>query len=240
MTLIDNIFIDNNRTYTIHPLPNGLSDHDGQNSTILNLPIPSKHMKCIHTTKFDNDSITHFQLQLSYEQWDNVFGNSNINEIFNNFLNTHLRCYNSSFKQSTKNITDNNQWTTIGIKTSSKRIRELFLQTRLNNDTNLKTYYKRYCKALSNIILAAKNLHYNRIILNSKNKMASTWEIIKKEKGKYNAHNTISLKVGNKEVTNQNKIATIFNNYFLSIAEALKSEINKHTNSKGPNPIRYL
>ena len=78
MTLIDNIFIDNNRTYTIHPLPNGLSDHDGQNLTILNLPIPSKHIKFIHTT-FDNDSITQFKLQLSYEQWDNVFGNSNIN-----------------------------------------------------------------------------------------------------------------------------------------------------------------
>ena len=70
--------------------------------------------------------------------------------------------------------------------------------------------------------------------------MASARKIINKEKGKYNDHNTISLKIGNKEITNQSKIATIFNNYFLSIAEALKSEINKHTNSKGPHPIRYL
>ena len=34
-TLIDNIFIDNRRHYTIHPYINGLSDHDAQ-LTILN------------------------------------------------------------------------------------------------------------------------------------------------------------------------------------------------------------
>ena len=70
--------------------------------------------------------------------------------------------------------------------------------------------------------------------------MASARKIINKEKGKYNDHNTISLKIGNNKITNQSKIATIFNNYFLSIVKALKSEINRHTSSKGPNPIRYL
>jgi hypothetical protein len=59
--------------------------------------------------------------------------------------------------------------------------------------------------------------------------MATTWKIINNEKGKYDNHNnTISLKIGNNEVTNQNKIANIFNNYFLSITETLKSEINTY------------
>ena len=39
-TLIDNIFMDNRRSYTIRSCPNGLSDHDGQILTLLNLPIP--------------------------------------------------------------------------------------------------------------------------------------------------------------------------------------------------------
>jgi protein subunit release factor A len=56
-------------------------------SWLLNLLIPPKSIKCIHTIKFDNNTVTDFQIQLSYEQWDNVFGN-NVNEIFNNFLNT--------------------------------------------------------------------------------------------------------------------------------------------------------
>jgi hypothetical protein len=88
VTLIDNIFIDNRRSYTIQPCPNGLSDHDGQSLTLLNLMIAPKSIKYIHTSKIDNNTITDFQMQLSYEQWDNVFGNNNVNEIFNNFLNT--------------------------------------------------------------------------------------------------------------------------------------------------------
>ena len=51
---------------------------------------------------------------------------------------------------------------------------------------------------------------------------------------------TLSLKIDNKKVTNQNKIANIFNSYFLSIADALNSGNNKHTNIKELNPLSYL
>jgi hypothetical protein len=48
-----------------------------------------------------------------------------------------------------------------------------------------------------------------------------------------------SLRIDDKEI-NQNTIANIFNSYFLSIAESLKSGDNKHTNLKEINPISYL
>jgi hypothetical protein len=153
-----------------------------------------------------------------------------------------LRCYYSSFnKKTTKNQHKINHWITTGIKTSCNRKRELFHLCRLNNDANLKAYYKRYCKILSNVILLAKKLHYNRIILNSNNKMATTWKIINHENGKPSHSNTtIALRIDNREVTNQAKIANIFNNYFLSIADSLISSNNNHTNAKEPNPISYL
>ena len=90
--------MDNRRSYTIRSCPNGLSDHDGQILTLLNLPIPPKSIKHIYTTKIDNNTVTDFQTQLSYEHWDEVFGN-NVNEIFINFLNTYLKCYYSSFNK---------------------------------------------------------------------------------------------------------------------------------------------
>jgi hypothetical protein len=144
-----------------------------------------------------------------------------------------LRCYYSSFnKITTKNPHDYNHWITTGIRTSCKRKRELFLLCRHNNDANLKTYYKIYCKILSNVILTAKELHYKRIILNSNNKMATTWKIINHENGKpSHCNNSISLRIDKKEVNNQNKIANIFNNYFLSIADTIhynESNINNH------------
>jgi exonuclease III len=96
-TLIDNIFIDNRRSYTIQRCLNGLSDHDGQILSLPNLIIPSNNATYMHTRRFNDNAVADFQLQLSYEQWDDVFDNNNVNEIFNNFLNTYLRCYYASF-----------------------------------------------------------------------------------------------------------------------------------------------
>jgi hypothetical protein len=220
-TLIDNIFIDNRRNYSITPCLNGLSDHDGQLLTLLNLPIPHNSTKYIYKRRIDNNTIADFQLQLSYEQWEDVFGKNNVNEIFDSFLNTYLRCYHSSFtKKVIKTQHNYEQWITKGIKTSCKRKRELLILCRHSNDLNLKNYYKRYCKLLTKVISAAKRLHYNRIILNSKNKMVTTWKIINYENGKSNYYKNIQSFMSDKEViTNQNAIANIFNNYFLTITD---------------------
>jgi 2C-methyl-D-erythritol 2,4-cyclodiphosphate synthase len=55
-----------------------------------------------------------------------------------------------------------------------------------------------------------------------------------------NSIETQSLVVDNNVIMNQNKIANIFNNYFLSIADSLNSDNNKHINTSMTNPINYL
>jgi len=46
---------------------------------------------------FNKDSIEDFKNNLSYEIWDNIFGGKNVDNIFNNFHNTFLRIFYSSF-----------------------------------------------------------------------------------------------------------------------------------------------
>ena len=71
--------------------------------------------------------------------------------------------------------------------------------------------------------------------------MVTTLKIINYENGKSNhCKNIQSLRIDNEEITNQNTIATIFNSYFSSIAETLKSGNNKHINIKETNPINCL
>jgi len=48
------------------------------------------------------------------------------------------------------------------------------------------------------------------------------------------------LKIDNKGITNQNRVANIFENYFFSIGESHNSGNNKHSNTKEPNPVSYL
>ena len=74
--------------------------------------------------RFINKSnIEEFLTQLSFERWDYVFGeDDDVNVIFNNFLNTYFRLYNSNFCK--KKITSNynyNPWITKGIKISCKK-----------------------------------------------------------------------------------------------------------------------
>jgi hypothetical protein len=65
--------------------------------------------------------------------------------------------------------------------TSSIHKRVLYLNCRNSNDTKLTENYKLYCTIVYKI---AKKLYYDKIIVNSKNKMKTTWNVIKSETGK--------------------------------------------------------
>jgi hypothetical protein len=71
--------------------------------------------------------------------------------------------------------------------------------------------------------------------------MKSTWKIINEEKGKTKTGMDIqSLVIDNNVIINKNKIANFLNNYFLSIADSVNSDTNKHINTSMTNPISYL
>ena len=93
---IDNIFVDSRNNYTIKPYISGLSDHDAELLKLNNLAQPIGIIKLIYTRSIKKYAIAEFQSLLSWEQWDSVFGVNNVN-MFNNFLNTYLRCYYASF-----------------------------------------------------------------------------------------------------------------------------------------------
>jgi hypothetical protein len=125
---------------------------------------------------------------LRNENWENVFGETDangVNTLFNNFLNTYLRNFESCFLK--KKVLSNqisNPWITIGIRISCARKKELYLITRRNKDIILKQYYKIYCKILSNTIKAVKKLYCDKMIIKSDNKMKTTWRIILTETNK--------------------------------------------------------
>jgi hypothetical protein len=97
-TLIDNIYINTNRyNFSLHPLINGPSDHDAQVINLSNIlsNVP-KHLFSF-TRRINSNSVCKFTDLLSYENWENVFPENNVNIILNNFLNTYLTIFNASF-----------------------------------------------------------------------------------------------------------------------------------------------
>jgi hypothetical protein len=111
---------------------------------------------------------------------------------------------------------------TLGIRTSCKHKRLLYLYTRSSNDTFLKKYYKQYCKILANVIKNAKRHTYNNQINKSANKIKTTWNIIKKETNRHK---------GSKNVTNYENSPEAFNNYFLTVSENIIKNIRLNRQS---------
>jgi hypothetical protein len=97
---------------------NSLSDHDAQIITINNITVDKRISQTQSIRKFNKFFIFLFATNLSYENWD-VLMEVDVNTFFNNFLNTYLRIFNSSFPFQKINSThNNNPWITMGIKTS--------------------------------------------------------------------------------------------------------------------------
>jgi len=158
-TLIDNIFINiYNHDFFVHPLISGLSDHDGQIITFSNIAnsVP-RHISTIKR-QINSHTIQNFTLFLSYENWEDVFLEKDVNILFNNFLNTYLRIFYASFPNTkTKNSYNPKPWLTTGIRISCANKRKLYLIYRKSNNPSHKEYYKSYCQTLSKVIMSAKN-----------------------------------------------------------------------------------
>jgi hypothetical protein len=157
-SLIDNIYSNiSSCKYKIFPLINGLSDHDAHIIEILNSYYvnPKKNYKL--TREMDNNTIFNFITSLSYENWDEVFLDDEVNLIFNNFMNMYIRIFNASFPViRRKKYIKPNPWITTGIKISCTTKRYLFVRNRLHKNPSNKAHYKKYCKILSTVIKKAK------------------------------------------------------------------------------------
>jgi hypothetical protein len=171
-----------------------------------------------------------FTIRLSYKSWECIFGNNDnmdVDSLFNIFLNNYLRIVYTSFPlQKIIERGKSRQWITMGIKTSCNLKRQLYSLCKDSNDINLIKYYKQYCKILSRVITEAKRAKYNNQIINSTNKMKTTWNIIKSE--------TNRLK---RSHINYENSSDSFNDHFLSIAERIIQSV-RHSDTESINANR--
>jgi Notch-like protein len=170
--------------------------------------------------------------------WADVFTiEDDVNLMFNNFLNAYLIIFNHSFpyiKHSSKQY--NKTWITKGIRISFGHKRELHVLSRNTDNPELLRYYKKYCKMLSDIKLAKKH-YYNKLIINSKNKVKTTWGIIKSVTNAKSSKSTItSISSKRKSYNNPQIMPNIFNNYF--IMRPNQMQLNKLTIIS--NSLSYL
>ena len=111
-----------------------------------------------------------------------------------------------------------NSWITPGIITFCKHKRELHKELQNNNNVMLASYYRDYTKILSMAIRKPKIIEHDKLILNSHNKVKTTWGIINKESEEIKSSEIQALKVEGKKITHQQTTAENFNKYFVVTA----------------------
>ena len=244
-TIIDNIFINTFKfnNFSVYPTINGLSDHDAQCLILHDILKYKLNANALFNRKFDKLSIADFNNKLSYELWDNVFSENDVNTSFNNFLNTYLKLFNSCFPLKKRQCKPNNKaWLTQGIKTSCLNKRKLFIIQRNSNDPNLTVHYKKYCRILTRLIKLAKQKHYNSLISCSNNRNKTIWNIINSSVNKKPTNcNITSINVDGNPTYNGQTIAESFNKHFASTARDMlttKLKLNKPSNHA--YPLQYL
>ena len=188
-----------------------LSDHDVRIMEILNIYYVNSKKHYELTRKIDNNTIPNFINLLSYEIWEEVFLEEDVNVIFNNFTNIYLRIFNTSFPVTKrKHHTKSNPWLTSGIRISCATKRYLYVSNRHNRDPNHKVHYKKYYKILSSAIKEAKKVYYDSGIQKTNNKVKATWDIIKTATN----NKTSNKRTSTSEIKNTQKTADTFNLYF--------------------------
>jgi hypothetical protein len=149
-----------NEGYETSAMSNGLSDHEGQILVLKASSSVGKDKHTYYTRNINKYSIYDFLTKLSYESWEAVFNDSDVNLSFNDFLNIFLRHFHSSFPLKQKLKNKSKPWITPGIIVSCKRKRVLYLEVKRTNNPVLLKYYKDYCRILHTVVNQAKRITY--------------------------------------------------------------------------------
>jgi len=146
------------------------------------------------------------------------------------------------FSYKTTDRANNKLWLITDIKISCQCKRDLYLLS--GSSTNLKWYYKFYCKILNNVIRQAKRTWYNKQILTSNNVTKTTWTVIKTEIGKKDTNEDFYW--FNNDANNSldyQSISDSVSTYFLSITEKITKNITNDNNincNKERTPLHSL
>ena len=132
----------------------------------------------------------------------------------------------------TKRTFENNPWITESLINAIEHKHELKKRwikskSKLNPDGDSKLHenFKSYQTTLRNLIKTAKKSFTHNQFEKCKEDRKKTWKIINELRGKSNKKLKPLFTINNKKITNRRIIANKFNEYFVSIAKKLNSEM---------------
>lgn len=244
-TLIDNIF--SNKIFdkaVSGTLITDISDHLPV-FYIKNEICQNSNVKFVRKTYYKRNiteqGINNLKMKLSETDWSDIASCSDTNMAYNLFLTRFTAYYNECLPlqcKTTKNKKQlNKPWITLGILKSIRKKNKLYKKYLNNRSVEMLDKYKSYKNKLTTIIRKAEKMHYANKFEQAKGNLSQTWQIIK---GLINSEQVSKqigeIRIDDVTVTDKNKIANKFNDYFVNIGPQLANKIPAATG----DPIKYI
>lgn len=148
--------------------------------------------------------------------------NVNANILYDNLFEIIKTEFNNNFTQKCikvdKSKTKFSDWATAGIYKSRNRLYQLYNIKANSKDPSVIEYVKNYSKMFKKVCSLAKANYIRAKIVNSKNKIKATWNVINKETCKVGSRDRIlELKVDNAYINGDTEVAGAFETFFSKI-----------------------
>lgn len=218
-TCIDNVFV--NCKIKSKVLISGVpSDHKAQkielfcknlkteNKVISFRPLTEKKSVIFKDKIIENLSFLNHNIDEPNESYNKLFGV--ITKEFNKVYTKKIVKFNKKIMFS--------EWATKGIRKSRDILYDLYDRKSHDSSPFFHDYVKKYSKIFKKVCFLAKSKFITNKIINSKNKVKATWNIINSETGKASKkESSFALKVNNELIEDKLQIANTFDSYFVNI-----------------------
>ena len=237
MTIIDHIFVNNCHAVTKSGvITESMSDHLATFVTFLvdqnkvSYKLQDDPLEVTSRT-INDENIASFESEISATDWNFVHEFETVDEKFDAFESKYSEIYNKNFpikKNSTKKGRRKTvqPWLLEWLQLACERKNKLYHEFVKNPSTENEETYKKMKKFVTKHIRKAKNKYYNAYFKKHSSDSKKQWQMVnsllnRKTKTRIKIN---KIKYNGSEISDSQKIADSFNDYFCNIAERLKTE----------------
>ncbi len=241
MTLIDHIY-----TNKVHNMISSgvvtydLSDHLGTYITIaLNDDMTSSHDPEIDAqfTKFNDENLANFKALIEEQSWEDVLNEPDTQLKYSKFIKIYADLYSAAFPKTTARRKGQRKnpkpWILPWLEKACDRKNLLYFVFVKEPSAENKTTYEKMKSFVEKHIKLAKSKYYKRYFEQYNSNSRKQWQMLNNllnRKKKAKAPIKLKDSAGNL-ISDPTEVAENFNNYFATIAEKLKVNVNNNTDS---------
>lgn len=229
---IDNIVTNiKDRECKVTGLITHISDHDAQIFEIFGLNSNVRKLCKKYHRKFTQNTIEQFYKNLQKESWLEVY-QSPVDLKYKTFSDIFFYNFNVCFPKALTTMRQDNfsKWITDEVRFRKNEIHNLETHYRVNKNEDLKITIKNLKRDLKMCIERDKKQFFEDKILKAENNSKVTWNLIRTQvKKSSGTMSNIQVDYNGKSVSNPIDVATIFNDFFVSVVDkSILTEIHEN------------